>query len=278
MSRDPRYDILFEPVKIGPVTAKNRFYQVPHCNGMGHQYPSSMAEMRGIKAEGGWAVVCTEETEISPTSEHSPLIEGRLWDDRDIPAFQKMTDKIHAHGGLAGIQPSYTGFHSANQYSREIPLAPSIMPVESYAPVQARAMDKADIKAVRKWYVDAALRAKRAGFDIIYNYAAHDETIQMHFMSRRHNRRTDEYGGSLENRTRLFREIMADMKDAVGDTCAVAVRFAVDELLGSEGISCDAEGRDIVEMLAQEPDLWDVNISPWENDSITSRFGEMGNQ
>jgi len=87
MTRDPRYDILFEPVKIGPVTAKNRFYQVPHCNGMGHQYPSSMAEMRGIKAEGGWAVVCTEETEISHTSEHSPLVEGRLWDDRDIPGY-----------------------------------------------------------------------------------------------------------------------------------------------------------------------------------------------
>ena len=278
MTRDPRYDILFEPVKIGPVTAKNRFYQVPHCNGMGHQYPSSMAEMRGIKAEGGWAVVCTEETEVSHTSEHSPLVEGRLWDDRDIPVFQKMTDKIHAHGGLAGIQPSYTGFHSANLYSREIPLAPSIMPVESYEPVQARAMYKSDIKALRKWYVDAALRAKRAGFDIIYNYAAHDETIQMHFMSRRYNQRSDEYGGSLENRTRLFREIMTDMKDAVGDSCAVAVRFAVDELLGSEGISCDAEGRDIVEMIAEEPDLWDVNVSPWENDSLTSRFGETGAQ
>jgi dimethylamine/trimethylamine dehydrogenase len=236
MTRDPRYDILFEPIKIGPVTAKNRFYQVPHCNGMGHQYPSSMAEMRGIKAEGGWAVVCTEETEITPASEHSPLVEGRLWDDRDIPTFQRMTDKIHEHGGLAGIQPSLTGFHSANLYSREIPLAPSNMPVLSYDPVQARAMDKADIKAVRKWYVDAAIRAKRAGFDIIYNYAAHDETIQMHFMSRRHNRRSDEYGGSLENRTRLFREIMTDMKDAVGDSCAVAVRFAVDELLGSEVI------------------------------------------
>jgi len=57
MSRDPRYDILFEPVKIDTVSAKNGFYQVPHCNGMGHQYPSSKAEMRGIKAEGGWAAV-----------------------------------------------------------------------------------------------------------------------------------------------------------------------------------------------------------------------------
>lgn len=62
--RDPRYDVLFEPVRIGPVTARNRFFQVPHCNGMGHRHPSSLAEMRGVKAEGGRAVVCTEEVEI----------------------------------------------------------------------------------------------------------------------------------------------------------------------------------------------------------------------
>ena len=56
MKRDPRFDILFEPVKIGPVTSKNRFFQVPHCNGMGYLRPKSLAAMRGIKAEGGWGV------------------------------------------------------------------------------------------------------------------------------------------------------------------------------------------------------------------------------
>ena len=56
-ARDPRYDILFEPVQIGPVRTKNRFYQVPHCNGMGHGKPQSLAAMRGVKAEGGWGVV-----------------------------------------------------------------------------------------------------------------------------------------------------------------------------------------------------------------------------
>jgi dimethylamine/trimethylamine dehydrogenase len=278
MTREAKYDILFEPVKIGPVTAKNRFYQVPHCNGMGRTYPSSMAEMRGVKAEGGWAVVCTEEVEIHHTSEYSPVIEGRLWDDADIPVFVRMTDKIHEHGGLAGIEPAYTGAETANRYSREIPLAPSHRPVDGYDPVQARMMDKTDIRAVRKWHVDAALRARKAGFDIIYVYAAHDISIQTHFLSRRRNTRIDEYGGSLENRVRLFREILEETKEAVGDTCAVAVRFAVDELLGSEGISCEAEGRDVVEMLAELPDLWDVNIGDWSNDSNTSRFSEQGNQ
>ncbi|MBT6509480.1 MAG: hypothetical protein HOL02_03445, partial [Rhodospirillaceae bacterium] len=54
MARDPRYDILFEPIKIGPVTAPNRFYQVPHCSGMGFALPQTVNGMRGIKAEGGW--------------------------------------------------------------------------------------------------------------------------------------------------------------------------------------------------------------------------------
>ena len=85
MARDPRYDILFEPVRIGPVTARNRFYQVPHCNGMGWRDPSALAAMRGMKAEGGWAVVCTEMTEIHPTSDVTPYVELRIWNDQDIP-------------------------------------------------------------------------------------------------------------------------------------------------------------------------------------------------
>lgn len=278
MMRDPRYDVLFEPVRIGPLTARNRFYQVPHCNGMGRTYPSSMAEMRGIKAEGGWAVVCTEEVEIHHSAEYSPGIEGRLWDDADIPVFARMTDKIHQFDSLAGIELGYAGTAASNRYSREIPMAPMHRPVDGYDPVQARTMDKADIKAVRRWHIDAARRARTAGFDLIYVYVGHALSIQMHFLSRQRNTRTDEYGGNLENRVRLFREILEETKNAVGDTCAVAVRFAVDEMRGPDGITSDAEGRDIIEMLAEEPDLWDVNVSDWHNDSITSRFAQQGYQ
>ena len=278
MPRDPRYDILFEPVKIGPVTTRNRFYQVPHCNGMGHQYPSSMAEMRGIKAEGGWGVVNTEEVEISHTSELSPIPEGRLWDDSDIPVLARMVEKIHAHGALAGIEPAHLGGGASNLYSREIPMGPSARPVDLLDPVQVRPMDKADIRAFRKMHVDAALRCKKAGFDIVYLYAGHDMTTFTHFLSRSRNDRTDEYGGSLENRVRLLREVLQDTKEAIGDSCAVAIRLMVDELRGPGGLTCDGEGREIVEMLADLPDLWDVNISDWANDSAPSRFTGQGFQ
>ena len=70
MARDPRHDILFEPVRIGPKTLRNRFYQVPHCTGFGSEKPASQARFRGMKAEGGWAAVCTEEALVSPDSDY----------------------------------------------------------------------------------------------------------------------------------------------------------------------------------------------------------------
>ncbi len=278
MPRDPRFDILFEPVKIGPVTARNRFYQVPHCNGMGRSFPSSMAEMRRVKAEGGWAVVCTEEVEIHPSGDHTPWAGGRLWDDRDIPVLARMCEGIHEFGSLAGVELNHAGQTSANLYSRVPPLAPSDMPVTMREPVQARAMDLEDIRALRHWHRAAALRARRAGADIVYVYVGHQLSTMSHFLSRYRNHRTDAYGGSLENRSRLLREILADTKDAVGDTCAVAIRLAVDELKGPLGFTSDGEGRDLIEMLAEEPDLWDVNISDWSNDSAPSRFAGQGFQ
>ena len=256
-TRDPRYDILFEPVQIGPVKTKNRFYQVPHCNGMGHGKPATLAAMRGVKAEGGWGVVCTEEIEISPFSEIAPHFEGRLWDERDIPAMRLMTDACHAHDALAGAELFFNGYATPNRYSREIPMAPSHLPVKATDPIQARSMDKRDIANVRRWHRQAALRARDAGFDVIYVYAGHDLGLPMHFISRRTNRRSDEYGGSLENRVRFLRELIEDTKDAVGDRCAVAVRLAVDQLLGPLGITAESEGRDVIAMLADLPDLWD---------------------
>lgn len=279
MPINPNHKVLFEPVKIGPVTAKNRFYQAPHCNGMGRTFPSSMAAMRGVKAEGGWAVVSTEQIDVHPTSDITPSTEGRLWSDEDIPYLARMCDAVHEHNALASIELTHGGKIAANLYSREVPIFPTHMSsAGGNMPVQARAMDKADIKAYRRWHLDAVMRAKQAGFDLICCYAGHNLSLAGMFMHDRYNFRTDEYGGSLENRVRLFREIIEETKDAVGDSLGVVVRFSVDELRGSEGMEADKEGREIVEMLAELPDMWDVNIAEWENDSKTSRFAEEGYQ
>jgi len=278
LARDPRYDILFEPIRIGPLVAKNRFYQVPHCCGMGYQKPNTAAAMRGMKAEGGWAVVSTEECDIHHTSDISPYIEQRLWDDSDIPQLAKMADAVHEHDSLAAIELSHGGIHAPNHFSRTTALAPSTGPTPGHAPAYAGEMTKRDIREIREVYRKSALRARTAGFDIVYVYAAHMLTLPAQFLSRRFNRRTDEYGGSLENRVRLFRELIIDAKEAVGDTCAIAVRFMMDELLDDDGLKSDEEGIEIVAMLGELPDLWDVNVSDWDNDSATSRFQPEGFQ
>ncbi len=271
--RDPRYDILFEPVKIGPVTAKNRFYQVPHCNGGGYRDPSAAAEMRRVKSEGGWGVIFTEQVEIHHTSEITPFIELRIWDEDDMPALAKMADAIHSHGALAGIELAYSGANGPNLYTREVPLAPMHMPILTFTsdPVQARAMDKEDIRNLRHWHRLAYRRAKRAGYDILCLYGAHGFGVIQHFLSPRTNQRTDEYGGSLENRTRLLRELISDAKDEAGDRCAITVRLSLDEMAGEQGLS-NTQMRDIVAMHAELPDLWDFAHGTWEACSGTSRF------
>jgi len=277
MARDPRYDILFEPVTIGPKVAKNRFYQVPHCNGAGYRDPSANAEMRRVKATGGWAVLCTEQAEIHHSSEITPFIELRLWDDADMPMLTRIADAIHEGGALAGIELCYNGMNGPNLTSRETPLGPMNLPILTFTndPVQARAMDREDIRNLRRWHRAAAVRAKHAGFDLVYVYGAHGFGTAQHFLSRRINQRTDEYGGSLENRARLLKELIEDTKDAIGDSCAVPVRILVDEMLGDGGIT-NAEIRDVIGMLAELPDLWDLAHGSWDYCSSTSRFAGEG--
>jgi dimethylamine/trimethylamine dehydrogenase len=271
--RDPRYDVLFEPIKIGPVTAKNRFYQVPHCNGGGYRDPSAAAEMRRVKSEGGWGVIFTEQVEIHHSSEITPFIELRIWDEDDMPGLSKMADAIHSNGALAGIELAYSGANGPNLYTREVPMGPMHSPILTFTsdPVQARAMDKEDIRNLRHWHRLAYRRAKRAGYDILCLYGAHGFGILQHFLSRRTNQRADEYGGSLENRARLLKELLSDARDEAGDSCAVAVRLSLDEMAGEQGFS-NAELRDLVGLHADLPDIWDFAHGTWEACSGTSRF------
>jgi len=271
MTRDPRFDILFEPVKIGPVTARNRFYQVPHCTGMGYLRPQMLAEMRGAKAEGGWGTVCTEYSSIHPTSDDLPHASAALWDTDDIAAHRLMTDKVHEHGGLAGAELWYGGARSPNHFTREVAMDVASMPNLAGHPYQTRAMDKADIADLRRWHRKAALRAREAGFDIVYVYASHGYLLA-NFLDPRTNTRTDEYGGSLSNRLRLIRELIEDTKEAVGDRCAVAVRMKADETVGTDGIPEYGERHEMFERLAELPDLWDVNIADYSLEMGVSRF------
>ncbi|HEY1513813.1 MAG TPA: FAD-dependent oxidoreductase [Gaiellaceae bacterium] len=270
--RDPRYDVLFEPVPLGPVTARNRFFQVPHCNGMGHRDPTAHAVMRGVKAEGGWAVVCTEEVDFHPDSDTGGYIEGRLWDDADIPMHERLVDQVHAHGSLAGIEFVHNGMASANLYGRIPPAGPSHLPVKTYEPIQARAMTLDDIADLRRRHRAAVRRALTAGYDLVYVYAAHNLSTLQHFLSPRANHRDDAYGGTLVNRARLLQEVLEDTREECDGRAAVACRLAIDELHGAEGIQ-RGDMDELFELIGDLPDVWDVMVGVWEDDSLPSRFG-----
>ncbi len=123
--RDPRHDVLFEPVRIGPKTLRNRFYQVPHCTGFGVHKPFSQAGHRGVKAEGGWAAVCTEFAPVAFDSDEAPYVPSQIVDDDDAACLAVVVESIHAHGSLAGIELAHSGGQASTQGSRWTPVAPS---------------------------------------------------------------------------------------------------------------------------------------------------------
>lgn len=266
MPRDSRFDILFEPIRIGPVVAPNRFYQVPHCTGMGYSHPDTLAAMREIKAEGGWGVVNTEYCSIHPSSDDLPAPFCSLWDEDDVRNMARMVEGVHRHGALAGVELWYGGIRSSNHHSRLPVLAPVSMP-SATSPWQSQAMDLNDIRDYRNWHRDAARRAKRAGFDIIYVYAAHTYLLGQ-FLDPQTNRRRDDYGDAPANRARLLREVLEETRGSIGDTCAVALRIEVyDEDGGGKN-----ERADLLQSLAPLVDLFDVTVPDYTTEMGASRF------
>jgi dimethylamine/trimethylamine dehydrogenase len=278
MPRDPKYDVLFEPIRIGPKTMKNRFYQTPHCTGFGVDRPGSQAAFRGMKAEGGWAVVNTEVTTIFAGQDFSGFhMMSRIWDDMDVPNWRLMCDKVHEHGSLAGIELNGGGsVHSG--FDSRVP-APHVsrIPDDGLWMGPVYEMDKDDIRSVQSSYVAAAKRARSAGFDIINIMGAEAAGLPVMFLMNRHNKRRDEYGGSFENRARFWIETLELVREAVGDDCAIAARFCVDTLHGTDaGIRVEEEGVGFIELADHLVDFWDLQVggessANWVKDAGPSR-------
>ena len=275
-----RYKILFESVEIGPKTAKNRFYQVPHAMGSGNDMPNTRAAQRGIKAEGGWGVVNTGYCSIHPSSDDRPLPFARLWSEEDIASHVPMVEAVHEHDALAGIEFFHGGAYAANRHTRMPPISPSgiqqkvseLVDMHLTAP---KVMDKKDIKDLIQWHLIATERAIQAGFDIIYCYAGMG-FLPYHFLHPTFNNRSDEYGGSLENRSRLMRELITEMKTVAGDRAAIAVRMSTDELLTFASESSESEAHEFFEINGEFPDLWDIKMSSWFKECPSGRFAESG--
>jgi dimethylamine/trimethylamine dehydrogenase len=271
LARNPAWDILFEPVRIGPKTLKNRFYQVPHCNGAGSDRPGMQAALREVKAEGGWAAVCTEECSIDPECDSTLLVSARLWDDGDVRNLARTCEAAHRHGALAGVELGYMGAHATGFETRAVPRAPSQIAGPTAAATTPIEMSRAEIRELQSLFAAAARRARDAGFDIVYVYGGSDEAPAQ-FLLPRYNRRDDEYGGSFENRARFWLECLECVRDAAGADCAIATRISVDRGEGYLGLE---EACAFVELADPLVDLWDVKMGSlpnWGWDAGPSRF------
>lgn len=280
MARNPRYDILFQPVRIGPKTAPNRFFQVPHASGMTNASPRVRAAFRGMKAEGGWGVVCTGACSVHPSSDDSPFPNATLWDDADIKAHALMCDAVHDHGALAGVELWHGGAATLNRTTRHTPLSPSGVPwmathVGFMSASRPKVMDAQDIRDLIRWHADAARRAEQAGFDILYVYSGMGY-LPYQFLLSDYNRRSDAYGGTVANRCRLTLDLIDAVREATQGRTAVALRISMQELRGRPSDTHESEAHEVMSHLKDAPDLFDVKMDYSAFDCAPSRFAQEG--
>ena len=267
MPRDPRYDALFAPLRIGPKTLKNRFMQVPHCAHYGVDNPETQAAFRAMKAEGGWAAVNTEYCSIHPETDDKPHLNAQLWDEADVKNQAELVRRVHEHGALAGVELWYGSVHAPNYDSRLPARGVSQIQTDYGTGQSCYAMDAEEVRELQGLYVSAAIRAREAGFDIVNVYGGHCHTITHHFLDPFYNKRDDDYGGTLENRARFWLELLEQIRAAVGETCAIAARIGVDTNR-EPGVTLD-DARQFIEWADPFVDFWDITISnviDWHHD------------
>ncbi|WP_299561217.1 FAD-dependent oxidoreductase [uncultured Mycolicibacterium sp.] len=283
VSLSNRYSVLFEPVQLGPKVSKNRFWATPHAIGFGADHTGSAAGYRSMRAEGGWGVVFTEATTIAPEMDKTPHRMTRLWDEGDVRNLAHVATEIRRHGALAGIEIEYnTGVGPLAENRGLTPRGVVATPCDpSLAVPYVGSLIEADKEAfeeIKQIYVAGALRAREAGFDLITLHCGHAASILHHLLVPYYNTRTDEYGGSVENRTRFHREVLSAIRAAIGDDCAIGLRLGVDTLdppfgLGERGLRAGGDVPRILQILDDYVDYWDFVIGgfDWAQDAQSSR-------
>ncbi len=201
----------------------------------------------------------------------------RIWDEQDVRNLALMCDAVHAHGALAGIELKHGGGLAQNAESRALPRGLAQVQNDVRHLVTPREMSVREIRQMQRDHVDAALRSRRAGFDLISYYAG-VAALAAFFLYPFYNRRTDAYGGPFENRLRFLRELLEQTREAIDD-CAIGLRFSIDTLdepfgLGERGIRAREEGLAVIAALDPLVDFWDVNVGTidWGEDAGPSRF------
>src|SRR5215813_3693910 len=240
-------NILLTPARIGSVEIRNRIVMPPMttrtADADGFVTDDTMAYYLA-RARGGVGLITVEMASPEKVGRHRRHEVG-IYDDRFIPGLTRLVEQIHRAGAKASIQLGHGGGHTRVDICGETPIAPSAIPHPVYETtfetIVPEAMTKARIAKTIAAYVDAARRAKAAGFDCVEIHAAHGYLISQ-FHAPFENRRTDDYGGSLANRARFGLDVLRAVKDAVPGT-PVIYRLSVEDFFAG-GLPW-AEGKEI---------------------------------
>lgn len=248
------YSYLFEPITLGPVTVPNRVFQPPHGNAYGLN--DKQTAFRAEKAKGGFGLIVQEYSKIHESTDVTPVDTGYLDSDETIPPQREMVEAVHDHGAKMFVELWHAGATASNYGSRKPPVSSSQNPSGNY--YTPKEMEHEDIREIVDAFGAAADRARRAGYDGIELHAAHGYLISQ-FLSPFHNHREDEYGGSLENRIRFFREVIEAVDRNSSDDMALGARYTIDERIEG-GLTKDGEGLEILKRIGDDIDFWDVDI------------------
>lgn len=262
--------LLFSPIKIRSLEIKNRLWVSPMCMYSCENQDGVVGDWHlvhlGSRALGGAGLVMAEATGVNPEGRISPWCPG-IWSDEQIPVWKKITDFIRTAGSVSALQLAHAG-RKASAYrswsgSGTVPLSDggwesysaTDVAFEGYNP--PRMLAEEEISGLVNDFQGAARRAKEAGFDALEIHAAHGYLLHQ-FLSPITNNRTDNYGGSLENRARLLLEIVESVRKEIGDEMPLMVRFSATDYVAG---GWDQEQTNQVAIWAREAgaDLFDIS-------------------
>ncbi len=254
------YPKIFEPFTVKRMTLKNRIVMTP----MGTNYAEPDGELSmlhlnyyDLRARGGVGLINVENANVDFPLGSNGTSQIRIDHDSFLPRFYKLTELIHQQGGCACIQINHAGASAQSARTGMQPVSASNIPSKDGGEIP-RPLEKDEIYAIVKKYGEAAKRAQTAGFDAVEIHCGHSYLISQ-FLSPLTNKRTDEFGGSAENRARLAKLVIEEVRKQVGPWFPIFARISADEFL--EGGNTLEDCLDYLQYFEKEVDVIDVSAA-----------------
>ena len=252
------YPHIFSPLTVKNMTIKNRIVMMP----MGTNYGEQNGEMSFLhinyyeqRAKGGTGLIIVENASIDSPQGSNGTTQLRIDHDNYLPRLFKFCENIHRYGTKIAIQINHAGASAISSRINMQPVSASDIPSKEGGEIP-RPLSREEILHIVKKYGEAAKRAQTAGFDAVEIHAGHSYLISQ-FLSPITNKRTDEFGGSVENRTRFCRMVIDEVRKQVGPFFPIMLRLSADELM--EGGNTLDDTLEYLDYLQEEVDIFDVS-------------------